>query len=79
MDNNYTHDKLWDEIIHPFPNFNSAAVEVWNRNVISSQTLQGVLVGLDLFNDDTHPSGYISRPSQGVWLRIHACIKIKRC
>ena len=27
--NNYVHYKVWDEIIYPFPNFNSAAVEVW--------------------------------------------------
>ena len=24
---------------------------------------EGDWIGLDLFNDDTHPSGYISRPS----------------
>ena len=22
--------EMWDEIIYPFPNFNGAAVEVWN-------------------------------------------------
>ena len=26
---NYIHYKMWDEITHPFPNFNSANVEVW--------------------------------------------------
>ena len=26
---NYIHYKVWDEITYPFPNFNSAAVEVW--------------------------------------------------
>ena len=26
---NYIHDKVWDEIAWPFPNFNGAAVEVW--------------------------------------------------
>ena len=26
---NYIHHKVWDEITYPFPNFNGAAVEVW--------------------------------------------------
>ena len=26
---NYIHYKAWDEIIHPFPNFNGCTVEVW--------------------------------------------------
>ena len=26
---NYIHYKVWDEIIYPFPNFNSCSVEVW--------------------------------------------------
>ena len=26
---NYNEYKEWDEIIHPFPNFSGAAVEVW--------------------------------------------------
>ena len=26
---NYVHDKVWDKITHPSPNFNGAAVEVW--------------------------------------------------
>ena len=26
---NYIHYKMWDEITYPFPNFNGAAVEVW--------------------------------------------------
>ena len=26
---NYIHYKVWDEITYPFPNFNGAAVEVW--------------------------------------------------
>ena len=26
---NYIHYKMWDEIAYPFPNFNCAAVEVW--------------------------------------------------
>ena len=34
MDNMY--DKMYDKIIYPFPNFNGATVEVWERvnNVI---------------------------------------------
>ena len=28
---NYIHYKVWVEIIYPFPNFNGAAVEVWER------------------------------------------------
>ena len=27
--NNDIHCKVWDEITHPFPNFNGVAVEVW--------------------------------------------------
>ena len=27
--NNYIYYKMWDEIIYPFPNFNSWTVEVW--------------------------------------------------
>ena len=27
--NNHIHYKVWDEITYPFPNFNSATVEVW--------------------------------------------------
>ena len=27
-------------------------------------TRYGIWIGLDLFNDDTRPSGYISRPTQ---------------
>ena len=27
---NYSHYKVWDEIIYPFPNFNSAIVETWD-------------------------------------------------
>ena len=30
---------MWDEITHPFPNFNGATFEVWERKVISSYTL----------------------------------------
>ena len=26
---NYIHDKAWDEITYPFPNFNGATVDVW--------------------------------------------------
>ena len=26
---NYIHYKVWDEITYPFPNFNSATIEVW--------------------------------------------------
>ena len=26
----YIHNKMWDEMTYPFPNFNGAAVEVWN-------------------------------------------------
>ena len=26
---NYIHYELWDKITYPFPNFNCAAVEVW--------------------------------------------------
>ena len=26
---NYIHNKVWDEISHPIPDFNGAAVEVW--------------------------------------------------
>ena len=37
--NNRMPSKVWDEIIHPFPNVNDATVEVWNRYVIPSQTL----------------------------------------
>ena len=37
---NYTHHKVWDEITYPFPNFNGAAVEVWEwiNNFISHLT-----------------------------------------
>ena len=32
--------KVWDEIIHPFPNFNSAAIAVFeNGYIILSHTL----------------------------------------
>ena len=27
---NHIHYKLWDEITYPFPNFNGAAVNVWD-------------------------------------------------
>ena len=27
---NYTYQKVWDEITYPFPNFNSATIEVGN-------------------------------------------------
>ena len=27
---NYIHYEVWDEIIYPFPNFNSATVETWD-------------------------------------------------
>ena len=36
---NYIHYNVWDEIIHLFPNFNDATVEVWERVAISSHTL----------------------------------------
>ena len=26
---NHMHGKVWNEITHPFPNFNSATIEVW--------------------------------------------------
>ena len=26
---NYIHDKVWDEITYPFPNFNGYTIEVW--------------------------------------------------
>ena len=26
---NYTHYKMWDEITHPYPNFNGATIKVW--------------------------------------------------
>ena len=26
---NYIHFKMWDEITYPFPNFNCAAIELW--------------------------------------------------
>ena len=26
---NYIHYKVWDEITHPFPNFNSATIDIW--------------------------------------------------
>ena len=26
---NYVHYRIWDEITYPFPNFNGAAVDVW--------------------------------------------------
>ena len=32
---------MWDAITYPFLNFNSATIEVWERQVISSHTLQG--------------------------------------
>ena len=28
---NFMHSKVWDGIIYPFPNFNTEAVEVWER------------------------------------------------
>ena len=49
----YIHYKMQDEIIHPVPNFNSAAIIVWED--ISPQTLLGM------------------------WLRIHAGIKVNPC
>ena len=43
---NNTHYKVWDKIIHPFPNFTSATIELWvalmkfgNGEVISPHTL----------------------------------------
>ena len=37
---NFIHHKVWDEITNPFPNFNSATVEVWEwiSNLISHFT-----------------------------------------
>ena len=41
---NYIHDKDWDEITYPFPNFNYGTVEVWKRisNFIHHFSLQGM-------------------------------------
>ena len=36
---NYMASKVWTEIIHPFPNINGAATDIWNRQVISSHIL----------------------------------------
>ena len=30
---NYICYKVWEEIIHPFPNFNGTAIEEWMRNL----------------------------------------------
>ena len=30
-ESNYNHYKMWDAVMHPFPNFNDAAVDVWER------------------------------------------------
>ena len=53
---------VWDEIIHPFPKFNDAAVLVWNGYVISSHTLLSVWVLI-------HAALKVNslRPSDAIW------------
>ena len=40
------------------------AMKCFSKIVINSQGFGKVWIGLDLFNDDTRPSGHISRPTQ---------------
>ena len=42
---NYIQHKVWGEIIYPFPNFNSAAVEVWEwRSNFIAQSIGHVII-----------------------------------
>ena len=42
---NYIHYNTWDEITYPFPNFNSAAIEIWEwiSNSIQHFTVEGIM------------------------------------
>ena len=61
----YIHDKLWDGITYPFPNFNGATIEVWEwlSNFVPHFTWHFIaypisMVGLKLIHVNKRGQGF---------------------
>ena len=45
---------MWDEITHPFPNFKSGTVEVWERTSNFIQHFTGHVITYPCYDQSTH-------------------------